>query len=84
MVTAHYVGLGQLDDGPLLDAVEGHYDVLVTCDQGFPWQQQFGRRSVALALLVAPSNDIGDLLPLVPALLAALNVIQPGDVRVVS
>ena len=30
------IGWGDLDDGPLLDAMDGHNDVLVTMDNGLP------------------------------------------------
>jgi hypothetical protein len=41
-------------------------------------------RSIAVALMVAPSNRISDLLLLVPALLAALDDIRRGKVREVA
>lgn len=82
--SARFAGLEGLVDKDLLDAMEGAFDVLVTCDQGIPWQQNMRRRPVALAFLVASSNRIPDLLPLVPALLAVLDRINPGEVREVS
>lgn len=78
--TVRYAGLDGLTDKDLLDATEGSFDVLVTCDQGIPWQQNLRGRSVGLALLKAPSNRLADLLPLVPELLARLHEISPGRV----
>jgi hypothetical protein len=54
--------------------------VLLTMDQGFPYQQNILNRKIALLILVAPSNQIEDLVPLVPAAFAALKNIQPGSV----
>lgn len=82
--TARYALLDGLLDAALLDAMEGKFDILVTCDRGILWQQNMQGRSVAIAVLTASSNRLPDLLPLVPALLAALDVIQPGEVREIS
>lgn len=78
--TAHFVGLDRLDDAPLLNAIDGTYDALVTCDQGFEWQQRLSGRKTALVVLVARSNDIGDLLPLMPEVQTVLKAIRPGEV----
>jgi hypothetical protein len=82
--TARFAGLDGLPDAALLDAMQGTFDALVTCDQGIPWQQNMKGRSIAVAVLIAPSNRLPDLAPLVPALLAALDVIRPGEVREIS
>jgi predicted nuclease of predicted toxin-antitoxin system len=79
--TAEWAGLKGRKNGELLDAAENQgYDVLLTMDQGFPYQQNLLNRKIALLILVAPSNQIEDLVPLVPAALAALKNIQPGSV----
>lgn len=70
-----------LDDGPLLDAMVGRFDVLVTVDKSIPFQQQLAGRPVALVVLRAKSNNLKDVLPLVPALLETLASIAPGEAR---
>lgn len=55
------------------------FEVLVTVDQGVRHQQNLPAAGVAVVVMVAGSNDIADLLPLVPGVLATLAVIQPGD-----
>lgn len=78
------LGWADLDDGPLLDAMAGRFDVLVTTDKSIPFQQRLAERPVALVVLRARSNRLIDLLPLVPGLLEALRDIAPGEVREVG
>lgn len=82
--TAQYAGLDGLLDKTLLDAAEGAFDVLVTCDRGFARQQNMAGRSIAVVVMVARTNRIDDLLPLVTRLLNALRCVKPGEVRDVS
>ena len=79
--TARYVGLSLLGDAELLNAIEGRYDVLVTCDRGIPWQNQFAGRRIALIVLRAPTNKLQDLVLLMPKLHQVLPTMQPGEVR---
>jgi len=57
------------------------FDVLVTVDQNLPPQQNPSRIGVALLVLVARSNRIRDLRPLVPQALDMLRTIRAGEVR---
>jgi hypothetical protein len=79
--TAQELGWGDLDDGPLLDAMTGLFDVLLTVDRSLPKQQSLAHRSFAVLVLRARTNRLADLLPLVPAVLAALVEIGQGEVR---
>lgn len=79
--TATFAGLDGATDSQLLEAMSGRFDVLVTVDRGIPWQQDMRGRSVAVVVLISPSNRLSDLLSLVPALVDALSRIGPGDVR---
>jgi predicted nuclease of predicted toxin-antitoxin system len=79
--TAEWVGLKGTENGELLDAAEdAGYHALLTLDQGFPHQQNMAGRGLALVILVARSNQIEDLLPLVPVALATLDRLRPGSV----
>ena len=42
--TAQDLGLDQLQDGPLLDAIDGIFDVLVTRDRNLQYQQRVSGR----------------------------------------
>lgn len=80
VVTARLLGLSSAEDGAVLSAVEGEWDVLVTCDRGIPWQSQFVGRDIALIVLCARTNKLQDLVTPTPDLLIALNSIEPGEV----
>ena len=61
------------------------FDVFVTIDQGLVHQQDLtaalsGSR-MSMVVLVARSNRLETLRPLVPALLEALSSLRPGEVR---
>jgi hypothetical protein len=49
-----------------------------------PFQQRIDHRPFAIVVLRAMSNRLGDLLPLVPALLKALEHLKPGEFREVK
>ena len=55
------------------------FEVLLTVDQGVRHQQNLRSAGVAVVVMVGPSNDIADLLPLVPDVLAVLTAVKPGD-----
>jgi hypothetical protein len=55
------------------------YDVLLTADQGIPHQRPFAGRRLSIILVRSRTNQIEDLLPLVNAILLALEMIQPGQ-----
>lgn len=60
------------------------FETLITVDQGIPYQQNPQSISIGVIIMIANSNDIADLLPLIDNLLVALSTIQPGEiVRVV-
>ena len=73
-------GLKGLENGELLKAAAGVYDVPVTVDQNIPYQQNLGGLPIAILILAARRNSYARLKPLVPRALAALEIIKPGDV----
>jgi PIN like domain len=56
------------------------FEVLLTVDQGLRYQQDLQAAGIALIVLVAASNRLADLAPLMPSVQAALGSISPGDV----
>lgn len=79
--TVEWAGFKGKKNGDLISAAESAgYSVLLTVDQGLPQQTNAPTRKIAIFLLVTPSNQMEDLLPLVPDVLAALESIQPGQV----
>lgn len=81
MRTVPEMGWADLDDGPLLDAMAGLFDVLVTVDKSLSKQQQVHTRPFGVVVLRARTNRLADLLPLVSALRAAVEELHPGEVR---
>ena len=56
------------------------FEVLLTVDQGIRHQQNLRTAGVAVVVMFGASNQLVDLVPLVPNVLVALHTIQPGDV----
>ncbi len=79
--TAPQLGWGDLDDGPLLNAMSYGFDALITVDKSLSHQQTLSSRSFGVIILRAKTNRLLDLLPLVPELRAVLDAIRPGEVR---
>ncbi|MCY7277577.1 MAG: hypothetical protein LH702_28535 [Phormidesmis sp. CAN_BIN44] len=56
------------------------FTILLTTDQNLRYQQNLKQAGVAVVVLVAPSNRLPDLLPLISSVRNALNTIAPGEV----
>jgi len=56
------------------------FETLLTVDQNIRHQQNLQTAGVAVIVLVAPTNRLAELTPLVPSALAALQSIKAGDV----
>ena len=82
--SARFAGVDGLLDDRMLRAIGGRFDVLVTVDSSMPHQQNLAGHPFAIIVLRAVSNRLPDLLPLVPALLQALEDVKPGEVREVG
>jgi hypothetical protein len=72
-------GFGGLENGELLRAASGNFDVLITVDRNLPFQQNIGSLQIAVLILMAQGITYADLKPLVPEVLASLRTIQPGE-----
>jgi hypothetical protein len=72
-------GWAGLQNGELLRRARGQFDVFVTMDQNIPFQQNVPALKLGVVVLRAASNRMADLRPLISALLAALDGIQPGE-----
>ena len=72
-------GWAGLQNGELLRrAADEGFDVFLTADQNLQFQQNLAQARVGVVILVAPSNKIEDLPPLVPRAIEAINASQPG------
>lgn len=81
MQTVPEAGWASKKNGELLRLAEKSFDVLLTNDQNIEHQQTISRFDVAFIVLVAPTNDIVDLLPLMPKVNAILISIKPGTIE---
>ena len=69
------MGWSGLKNGELLRRAAASFDLLLTADQNLEYQQNLNRLPVAVVVLVAPSNRIEQLRPLLlrlPNILASL------------
>jgi hypothetical protein len=79
--TVPEVGWASKKNGELLRLAQLDFDVLLTNDQNLEHQQNLKRFDLAFVVLVALTNDIEDLKPLMPAANEAIRTIQPGEIR---
>lgn len=56
------------------------FTILLTTDQNLRYQQNLQQAGVAVVVLVASSNKLSDLLPLIPNACSVLDTIAPGEV----
>ena len=80
--TVQQQGWAGLRNGELLQrATDVGFEVFVTADQSLPFQQNLARYSLAVVVLVARSNSLRHLRPLVPRLVQAIPTTRPGQVE---
>ena len=82
--TAVEAGFGGLENGDLLRAAAGSYDVLITVDQNLQYQQDLGSLQSAVVVLISKGITHRDLQPLVPKLLEKLATLQPGEIGIIT
>ncbi len=56
------------------------FAILLTTDQNLRYQQNLEQARVAVIVLVARSNRLTDLVPLIPDIRSVLSTIAPGKV----
>lgn len=78
--TVAEMGWSGTKNGPLLRRAAQEFDVFVTVDQGIEYQQNLAGVDLAVVVMVAPSNDIDDLRPLMPRVRSAVEQAAPGQV----
>jgi hypothetical protein len=78
--TVQQQGWAGLKNGVLLrQAVASGFEAFLTSDQNLEFQQNLTNAELLIMVLVARTNKLEDLLPLVPAILSAL--LDCGDAR---
>jgi len=84
VITVPQAGWAGVKNGKLLNLAQDQFDVFVTVDQSLPFQQSLAQFRIAVLILMAPSNRLDDLRPLVPNALAALTSCRPGTATTVG
>lgn len=74
------MGWAGIKNGALLRLAAETFDALITSDQNLEHQQNFVDLDLAILVLVALSNDIDLLRPLMPKAREALGELRPGGV----
>ena len=64
-------------NGELLQLAAGDFDAVLTADQGLEHQQNLATLPVAVVVLIAPTNRMESLQPLIPTLLHTLQTLAP-------
>ena len=78
--TVDEAGFKGLENGDLLKAASGKYEVLVTVDRNLPYQQNISGLDIAILVLAAKRNSYVRLKPLMPRALIALESLKAGDI----
>jgi hypothetical protein len=79
--TVPEMGRSGKKNGESLQLMVGQgFEVLLTVDRGLRHQQNLQAAGVAVVVVVAASNRLADLLPLMASVQAALPSLHPGDV----
>lgn len=77
--TVPEMGWASVKNGPLLRLAAEQFDVFITIDKNLNYQQNLERTRIAIVVLVAPSNRLADLRPLMAEVRDLLPSIRPGQ-----
>ncbi|MBA3715617.1 MAG: DUF5615 family PIN-like protein [Pyrinomonadaceae bacterium] len=78
--TVPEAGWAGTKNGALLRVAEQEFDILLTNDQNLEHQQNLKNFDLAFVVLVAGTNDIADLKPLMPAANEAMKKVSVGEI----
>jgi hypothetical protein len=81
--TAPEMGWASKSNGELLALAAGSFDVFLTVDRNLSYQQDISAVDIAVVVLVARSNALDVLRPLVPLVLDALANPKRGAVTLI-
>ena len=78
------MGWASRENGELLSLAVGEFDVFLTVDRNLSYQQDVGQFDIRVVVLVARSNRLADLQPLMPQVLETLKTALPRQVTKVG
>ena len=79
-MTVPEMGWASTKNSALLQLAAKQFDVFLTVDKNIAFHQNLSTIQIAVVALVATSNRLQDLRPLVPKVLEVLKTIRPGEV----
>jgi len=82
--TVPEMGWASTKNGALLRLAAQDFDVFLTNDQNLEHQQNLKLFDLAIIVLVAPTNDIDDLKPLMPEANKVLKNISSGEIEYIK
>ncbi len=77
--TVQDMGWAGIKNGALLKLADGQFDALLTVDQGIEYPQNLSGLTINVFVMVAASNDVDDLRPLLPGVERALASLRTGE-----
>jgi hypothetical protein len=77
-------GWSGVQNGELLKRASLEYDAFLTMDRHLPDQNRIDQLPFAVILVMAPTNRVAHLQPLVPAILGAVVSARPGTLSVIG
>jgi hypothetical protein len=78
--TVDDAGFKGLENGDLLRAASGRFDVLITVDRKLPREHDISLFDIGVVVVISHSNRYEDLKPLLLKILDKLGSIRPGQV----
>ena len=81
--TAPEMGWASKRNGELLRLAEREFDVFLTVDRKLQYQQNLSAFNIAVIVLVAPSNTLAELRPLMPKVVERLSTAKRGEALVI-
>ncbi len=78
--TVYEQGWSGLKNGQLLHTAIGSFDVLLTCDRSLQFQQNLPGLAIGVVVVLAVSNRLEHLRPVVPKIQEARTRVEPGMV----
>ena len=77
-------GWAGIKNGKLLALAATEFDVFITTDRNIEFQQNLATLPIAILVLVAASNRLEDIEPLVPKVLGALTGLRPNSLQTIG
>ena len=81
--TAPEMGWASKRNGELLHLAERQFDVFLTVDQKLQHQQNLSAFNIAVIVLIAASNTLAELRPLMPKVVESLSTAKRGEALVI-